>query len=181
MHFHPTPSGTYRVDLAVPDVKTFVASEDKSSPLAKCKMVYTLSVVSTVEQCDTVITQMSAERTAMQGRLNTALAELNADANEISEIPSRIAQLDVQIAEKQAAIAASTSPVEQANLGIELNRLETDRLRLVRRQLTFGSIPFVERQFSLGRLEFKIAAYTEFIAAVEARKAEIIAAGNAAA
>jgi hypothetical protein len=39
----------------------------------------------------------------------------------------------------------------------------------------------VERQFSLGRLGFKIAAYAEFIAAVEARKAEIIAAQNAAA
>ena len=117
----------------------------------------------------------------MQGRLTSGLGELTSDANEISEIPSRILALDQQIADKQAAIAASTNPVEQANLGIELNKLETDRLRLLRRQLTFGSIPFVERQFSLGRLEFKIAAYTDFINAVEARKAEIIAAQTAAA
>lgn len=144
-------------------------------------MIYSLSVITTVEQCDTVINEVTGERTPLQNRLTSGMAELAADANAISEIPANIALLDTQIAAKQAGIAASTNTLEQTSLGIELNKLENARLRLVRRQLTFGSIPFVERQFQLGRMEFKIACYTEFIDAVEARKAEIIAAQTAAA
>jgi chromosome segregation ATPase len=136
-------------------------------------MVYNLNVITTAEQCDAVLADVNSEKQQLIIRRDKLNQDVSNSSGSISELPAEIADLDSKIAGLQSELAATTDPVNQMNINIEINALNGQRFRLQKKQLTFGSLPFVDRQFSLGKLNSKISCFEEFVLAIQARKTEL--------
>jgi capsule polysaccharide export protein KpsE/RkpR len=140
-------------------------------------MNYNFSSITSVAECDQMITDTVGDK------LKTELMKFNSegrvisDANAAVSMPSVVENLTTQLAAKQAQLAAATDPDEIEDLTMDVNSLENRLIMSNRRLENLSSSNIVKRQLGIGQLEFEILAFNEAIAALEARKAELIAQG----
>jgi len=144
-------------------------------------MVYNFSSLTTVAGCDEQIQKAQNEITDLQFDKMDAEGRVTSDANTAQSLPARIATAEQRITAKEAQIAATTDSNQLSLLHIELNNLENTLIRLNRRANALSGSNVTIRQIGIGLMEHEINAWTEAVAALEARKAEIIAGDNLAA
>lgn len=137
-------------------------------------MLYNFSLFTTVNQCDHALVTYQGKRDAV------AFDKAEREATSVSRastsplIPSRLASLQVQIVNATAALAAAQSPLDVSNAQINLSSLQMGFARLTKRSLTNAPEDILEDQLDIATMEQQIVVFEELIAALEARKAEIL-------
>lgn len=141
-----------------------------------------MSSLTTVAQCDAALVNKNSSRGRLTVRISDQKSRAVANATAATVLPGRMAELEAEIAGKQAEISNAEDQLTVVQLQIELNSLENERLRIILRTQAFAGEELVERQFYIGKMEHEVDALDELIAALEVRKAELLAGeGQAAA
>ncbi len=139
-------------------------------------MQYNFSGFTTVEQCDEAIVKFEGRRSrAIFDKANREAA-VASRASTSPLIPSRIESLDAQIETATTALAEAQGTQAQAEAEIALNTLKLERARLVMRSLQSEPEDIAEDQLAIHDLELEVVKYDAALVALNARKAEILAA-----
>jgi predicted nucleic acid-binding Zn-ribbon protein len=144
-------------------------------------MGYTISVLTTVADCDMVMLEATSEKNTLTIRRIAQDSRITSRATEASLIPSQLATVVTQIAFKQSQLAAATTEMEQRELQIELNTLNSRKLRFENRLDAFEGIEQLDKQLEVAKIEAEIAVLDAYLTAIESRKADIIASSGAVA
>lgn len=138
-------------------------------------MEYNLSALTTVSQCDQALVRYQGKLTEAVFKKTEYEAGVVSRATTAPLIPGRLESLQAEINTATQALAAAQSPLDVSNRQIELANLQADYARLVKRSLSNDADDILEDQLDIANKEQQIAVFEELIAAIEARKAELLA------
>jgi predicted nucleic acid-binding Zn-ribbon protein len=154
---------------------------DKLSPGDKTVfMSYNLNNLVSVAQCDAYLDEVGQELAKINEKL-TDVQEQMANKDSLSgSIPGKLARIDTQLTEKSADLAAETDLRKKRSLENEINTLESKRNSLLNRQDILAGTGYIDLQFREAKNQGRIEVLTEFITALQARKAELQSPASAA-
>jgi len=143
-------------------------------------MAYNLTTLVSVAQCDAYLDEVGQDLTKVNESLSS-VQELKANKDSLSSaIPEKLARIDTQITEKLALAAAETDVRTKRSLENEVNALRSKRNSLLNRQDILAGTGYIDLQFREAKVLSRIAVLTEFITAVQARRAELQSSATAA-
>ena len=138
-------------------------------------MTYTVSALTKVSECETLIANAQKEKSALEyrktglERQHDHLTDTSEEvANQLDEVVSRLTQLEAQIPTMAEGQDKKDALYEQAQLVLT-------RMDLERKQEKKGAIRIIDQEADLERVIHGIATMDEVISQVTARKAELTA------
>jgi len=136
-------------------------------------MAYSTQRLTTVADCDTLLTLVRDERDDMVFEL-TKLEKLIGDFSESS------VEIDAELQAVRAELTAYRTLVDSLPEGSakktnirRIKRLEAREVAISQRSETKGVVALLEKELEMERLKKEIAEIDAFIGAIEARKAQL--------
>jgi hypothetical protein len=143
-------------------------------------MAYNLNNLVSVAQCDAYLDEVGQDLTKVNESLDTVQEQMANKDTLSGLIPTKLARIDTQITEKLAEAASETDLRKKRSLENEINTLENKRNSLLNRQDILAGTGYIDLQFREAKALSRIAVFTEFITAVQTRKAELESSAAAA-
>jgi hypothetical protein len=141
-------------------------------------MQYNLNVIETLATCDVILTSVNKDRTELESRRVRRLNSTLSGANDAESIPDQIAAAQAQLEALQATLPLITDGDELLLQQADIFSLQEEINRLTVRGNNLSERELANAQYSVGKLEAQVAAADEYIAALQARRAELVAAGG---
>ena len=136
-------------------------------------MAYSTQMLTTVIDCDTVLTIANKEKEDLDFRkLSLERQKDNATDNSV-EIDTELAAVNAEITALNAVVAGLPDGVIKTDTQNKIVKLEYRKFLLTTRKTNYGSVSLVEKEYELACTELALTETNAFIAAVTARKAEL--------
>ncbi|MFN0081653.1 MAG: hypothetical protein ACKVOM_03975 [Ferruginibacter sp.] len=136
-------------------------------------MAYSVNMLTTVADCDSVIMVAQKDKSDLAFRKSSAERQKeNYETNSIS-IDADIAATDAEIAALTPIVASLPPGAARDDNETRLKKLELKKFLLTQKDKNYGSVALLLRENDIARLSAEITETDNFIAAVNTRKAAI--------
>jgi hypothetical protein len=136
-------------------------------------MAYTLSYLTTADDCDAVLTDTQHQLRLLNHQVeDLAIDEVNSSRGVVN-IEVELAKADSEIDTLNTLIPTLTDASNKKNSQMKLRRAENRKSELQYRRESSGGIAALMREVGLKRVQLQITELTSFAAAVTAHKATL--------
>jgi predicted nucleic acid-binding Zn-ribbon protein len=141
-------------------------------------MTFSSQLIETVAQCDTLIQETNNEYSNLQFRKANIEVQITNSTSTVNLVPPQLANLTAQLTVKENMLTSATDPETIRNLQIEIHNLTSRKLRLEGQVEATDRLRLLDREFAIAKVTKQLEAYDEFLAALNARKAALMAAAQ---
>jgi hypothetical protein len=136
-------------------------------------MAYSVNLLTTVADCDSVILVAQKEKSDLSFRKTATERQKESYASNSISIDADIAATDAEIAALIPVVASLPAGAAKDDNETRLKKLELKKFLLAQKDKNYGSVALLIRENDLERIVQEAAAVDAFIEAVNARKAAI--------
>lgn len=136
-------------------------------------MDYSLFKLANTADCDAVLDRGNQEKAALEHRLGGLVLETSDNGRTLAQVNANLISVNAQIMGLTAAIDTMPEGPEKIEMGNRLRRLGDRKANLEERLSKSGSRGLLLTEMQRGLIEKQVAELTDFISAVETRKAAL--------
>jgi hypothetical protein len=136
-------------------------------------MNYSVNQLTTVADCDAVLSLVAKEKEDLEWRQQTILRRQASYAESTVEIAAELAAVTAELAAYESILNTLPDGPAKEDAVVKKKKLEFRQFMLNDRKGDFGSVALLEKEMELGQLEKQIAEVDVLAAAVAARKAAL--------
>nr|WP_199157683.1 hypothetical protein [Pedobacter sp. ASV2] len=136
-------------------------------------MNYSVTTLTTVADCDTVLALIDKETKDLSFRKLSLERQQENYANTTLEVSSEITVLNTELSAVNTVIATLPDGDTKDDNIKRQKKLEYNLFLLTNRKANYGAIALLEKEFSIARVIQELTEADAFVAAVTARKASI--------
>ena len=136
-------------------------------------MNYSVTTLTTVADCDTVLALIDKETKDLSFRKLSLERQQENYANTTLEVSSEITVLNTELSAVNTVIATLPDGDTKDDNIKRQKKLEYNLFLLTNRKANYGAIALLEKEFSIARVIQELAEADAFVAAVTARKTSI--------
>lgn len=131
------------------------------------------NLLTAVEECDSALDILNAEKTQLERRLRNLGEALESRSALTIEVAEGISNVEAVIGGYQAALDVITDEKAKRELELKVEREETKLKSLQNRQANYNGVSIIEDEVDYNQLEAQLPVIDDAIAKVEARKAAL--------
>ena len=135
-------------------------------------MAFSVNLLTTVAQCDTLLTGKQRERTGMVNRLNNLQFQLD-NWDDSTSAATELAATQTLVAGLTPVVAALPEGDDKRRNQNQLNRYETRANNLIGKVENYGVLALLEKELDRDTLTGEIATLDTLVAAVTTRRAAL--------
>ena len=139
-------------------------------------MQYSTSNILTVADCDKLITFATKDKSLLEAKRIYLLKALDKLTEGVDAIPQSFESVNIEVAALGQAVDQMPEGDLKTNLALYMKRREYQQLSLSTKVDDYTIIALIEKQYDVSKVESEIQASAVYLAALEARKAELGAA-----
>ncbi|MFM9985994.1 MAG: hypothetical protein ACKVOK_12220 [Flavobacteriales bacterium] len=136
-------------------------------------MIYTTGALGTVGDCDKVLLSAQKQKSSLEVRRTNLVYRQGQDATTSTKVEADLVMIEAKIGALTTLINALPDGDEKDDRILERMGYEYRQGLLERRSENYGIIGQLEKENELAMIDLQIGEMNAFIAAVEARKAEL--------
>lgn len=136
-------------------------------------MSYSVNLLATVAECDSVLAVADKEKKDLSYRKTSLERQKESYTSNSIEIDADMAATDAEITALQGIVAALPAGSARDDNETRLKRLELKKFLLAQKDKSFGGVALLVREFDLERVNKELTEADAFITAVTDRKANI--------
>ena len=136
-------------------------------------MEINVTLLTTVEECDSALDILNAEKVQLERRLRNLGEALESRSATTIEVAEGITNVEAVIAGYQAALDVITDEKAKRDLELKVEREETKLKSLQNRQASYNAVSILEDQVDYNQLEVQIPVLDSSIGNVETHKASL--------
>ena len=133
-------------------------------------MAFSVNLLTTIAQCDSLLTTKQRERTGMVNRLNNLQFQLD-NWNDSTSAAAELAATQTLITSLTPIVATLPDGDDKRRNQNQLNRYETRVNNLISKVENYGVMALLEKELDRDTLTGDIATLDTFVAAVTTRRA----------
>lgn len=131
------------------------------------------NLLTAVEECDSALDILNAEKTQLERRLRNLGEALESRSTITIEVTEGISNVQAVITGYQAALDVITDEKAKRDLELKVEREETKLKSLQNRQASYNGVSVIEDEVDYNQLEAQLPVLDDAMAKVEARKASL--------
>lgn len=135
-------------------------------------MSFSVNKLTTIAQCDTLLTTKQRERTGLANRLNNLQFQLD-NWDDATSATAELTTTQALITGLTPVVNALTDGDDKRRNQNQLNRYETRANNLISKVENYGTIALLEKELDRDTLTGDIATLDTFVAAVTTRRAAL--------
>ena len=135
-------------------------------------MSFSVNKLTTIAQCDTLLTTKQRERTGLANRLNNLQFQLD-NWDDATSATAELTTTQALITGLTPVVNALTDGDDKRRNQNQLNRYETRANNLISKVENYGTIALLEKELDRDTLTGNIATLDTFVAAVTTRRAAL--------
>jgi hypothetical protein len=136
-------------------------------------MNYTSTLLTTVADCDTLLTMANKEKAVLEFRKTSLTMQLENRTGSAFEIQAELASVNAQIAFYSSSIPGMPEGSEKEKFKLNLAKFEYRKIALTQRNANYGVISQLDSEHDIGKIEKQLEENATFIAIITARKNEL--------
>lgn len=136
-------------------------------------MNYTLDALTTVADCDAVLTIANKEREDLDFKKLSLQRQVKTYGDNTVEISVELAGVQAELDATNTILNVLPAGAAKDEQQVKKTKLEYKIFLLNERKHNYGSVALLDKQFELGRVERELEETTVFIDAVETRKTKV--------
>ncbi|MCP9751266.1 hypothetical protein [Ferruginibacter sp. HRS2-29] len=136
-------------------------------------MNYNSTLLTTVADCDTLLTMANKEKAVLEFRKTSLTMQLENRTGSAFEVQAELASVNAQIAFYSSNIPGMPEGAEKEKFKASLAKYEYRKVLLTQRNANYGAISQLDSEHDIGKIEKQLEENATFIAVITVRKNEL--------
>jgi hypothetical protein len=143
--------------------------------LPQKKMEFSLNQVTTIAECDALLSIAQSEKNELTYRQTTLNYQMENKAEDSIEFSAELSAATTELESLTASLANMPEGPAKVDATKRKMRLELRVYTMNQRASSFGIVAVIDRQFEIAQVEERLSITNDFINQVEARKGQLAA------